>query len=117
MTVHSSPPKTVNVLIFYPSGGFECTTIDNSLSALQKIVGGHIEAVYDPHCIAGHAYCNDEGMILGLPLNANAEKYFGVRICGNVVLLSHDERGEECSVRIEQIKGVLNSIFGLPQAE
>lgn len=110
-------PKQLSAIIFYPSGGIEYKHIDDSLSALQKIVGGHIEAVYDPHCIAGHAYCNDEGMILGLPLNTNAEKYLGVRICGNVVLLSHDEHGEECSVRIEQIKGVLNSIFGLPRDE
>lgn len=109
--------KTLRVMVFYSAGNIEYKTIDNSLSALQKIVGGHIESLYDPHCLCGHGYCNDEGLILGLPWNSNAEKYLGVRVCGNVVLLSHDLAGNEADIRIEQIRGALNTIFGLLKAD
>lgn len=42
--------------------------IDPCLSSLQTIVGGHIQVVYpfdDPVAIV----CNDEGKLLGMPLN------------------------------------------------
>ena len=44
------------------------TEIDSGLAALQKAVGGDIQAVYpyeDPVAIV----CNDEGKLMGLPLN------------------------------------------------
>lgn len=44
------------------------TEINSGLEALQKAVGGHIQAVYpyeDPVAIV----CNEEGKIMGMPLN------------------------------------------------
>lgn len=109
--------KTLNVLLIHPDGSLNYQSIDNTLSALQHLVGGHIEAIYDPHCLAGHAYCNDEGFYIGMERNKVAGEYLGVTVRGPVVLLSHDEKGNEASIRIEQIKGVLNTVFGLPQSD
>ena len=109
--------KKINVLIIHPGGSLSYQTIDNTLAALQHIVGGRIEAIYDPHCIAGHAYCNDEGFFIGMERNKVAGEYLGVTVRGPVVLLSHDEKGNEASIRIEQIKGVLNVVFGFPQSD
>lgn len=42
--------------------------IEDGLKAMQKIVGGYIQAIYpfeDPVAVI----CNDEGKLLGLPLN------------------------------------------------
>ena len=109
--------KTITVLILHASGNIEMLRIDNTLSALQKIVGGHIEAIYDPHCLNGHAYVNDEGLFIGLPYNKNAEKYLGVcvHIRGDAVLMTHDRHGNEDDVSVQQIRTVLSTVFGLPE--
>lgn len=41
--------------------------IENKLEAMQKLVGGYIEAVPLEREI--DAYCNEEGKLIGLPLN------------------------------------------------
>lgn len=108
------PKKTITVLILHASGSIEMLNIDNTLSALQKIVGGHIEAVYDPHCLNGHAYVNDEGLLIGLPYNKNAELYLGVHIRGNAVVMTHDQHGYDDDISVLQIRCMLNAVFGLP---
>jgi hypothetical protein len=109
------PKKTITVLILHASGNIELLRIDNTLSALQKIVGGHIEPYYDRHCLNGHAYVNDEGLIIGLPYNSNAEKYLGTSIRGDAVLMTHDQYGNDDDVTVQQIRCVLNTVFGLPE--
>ena len=58
--------------------------IDGSLESMQKIVGGTIQAVYafdDPVAIV----CNDEGKLLGLPMNRALTDDHGVPydiVCG-----------------------------------
>ena len=58
--------------------------IDGSLESMQKIVGGTIQAVYafdEPVCIV----CNDEGKLLGLPMNRALTDESGVPydiVCG-----------------------------------
>ena len=108
------PKKTITVMILRASGSIEMVNIDNTLSALQKIVGGYIESVYDPHCLNGHAYVNDEGLLIGLPWNKNAEKYLGVHIRGNAVLMTHDQHGDEDDISITQVRDLLTAVFGLP---
>lgn len=46
----------------------EVRDIDGSLESMQKIVGGLIEAVY-PFEEPVALICNDEGKLLGLPMN------------------------------------------------
>lgn len=58
----------MKVLMVEPGKMPRETEIDSGLEALQKAVGGDIQAVYpyeDPVAIV----CNDEGKIMGLPLN------------------------------------------------
>lgn len=58
---------TINILAIKPGEQPERLTIDNTLEAKQKLVGGYIEAfgLMDGACI----YCNEEGKINGMPLN------------------------------------------------
>ena len=43
--------------------------LEDSLRAMQRCVGGTIEAVYEPGGRDAALICNDEGKLLGLPLN------------------------------------------------
>ena len=60
--------NTLSVLKIAPGQHPQQVEIDNDLKALQQAVGGTIAAVYpfaDPVAII----CNDEGKLMGLPLN------------------------------------------------
>ena len=60
--------NTLSVLKIAPGQHPQQAEIDNDLKALQQAVGGSIDAVYpfaDPVAII----CNDEGKLMGLPLN------------------------------------------------
>ena len=89
----------LDVLIIRPEEYPEKMTIDNTLEAMQGVVGGLIEPVYpfdDPVALV----VNDEGRILGLPLNRaltdNDGKPYEI-LCGNILVvgLTEDEFGEE----------------------
>ena len=43
--------------------------LEDSLGAMQRCVGGTIEAVYEPGGRDAALICNDEGKLLNLPLN------------------------------------------------
>lgn len=61
-------PEHIQVVLCEPRKKARIATITNTLSSLQQIVGGYIEAVYpfdDPVAII----CNEEGKINGLELN------------------------------------------------
>ena len=58
----------MNVLIVEPGQAPREASIDNTLETLQKLVGGTIEAVY-PYDDPVTLICNDEGKLMGLPLN------------------------------------------------
>ena len=74
--------NTLSVLKIAPGQYPQQVEIDNDLKALQQAVGGSIDAVYpfaDPVAII----CNDEGKLMGLPLNRtlrdeNGEMYDAV---------------------------------------
>lgn len=53
-----------------------------SLEELQGFVGGYIELVPRSR---PYAYCNEEGLIDGLPSNEQASVRFGIHLVGNVV--------------------------------
>ena len=58
----------MKVLVVRPMEMPEVQEIDHTLSAMQELVGGTIQAVYpfdDPVALV----CNDEGKLLGLPMN------------------------------------------------
>ena len=72
----------MKILVIAPLEKPALREIDGSLAAMQRIVGGTIQAVYpfeEPVALA----CHDEGKLLGLPLNR---------------ALYHPETGELCDV-------------------
>lgn len=60
--------EKMKVLIVEPIKSPYAAKIDSGLESLQKIVGGTIQAVY-PFEDEAALICNDEGKLLGLPLN------------------------------------------------
>ena len=58
----------MKVLLIAPGTKPKVEEIDHTLTAMQKLVGGTIQAIYP---FADHValVCNDEGKLLGLPLN------------------------------------------------
>ena len=58
----------MRILVVEPGRKPSVREIDGSLKSMQELVGGTIEAIYpweDPVALI----CNDEGKLLGLPLN------------------------------------------------
>ncbi len=60
--------NTLSVLKIAPGQRPQQVEIDNDLKALQQAVGGSIDAVY-PFADQVAIICNDEGKLMGLPLN------------------------------------------------
>ena len=77
--------KDIRVIVLKADRSIEIRATDGSLRAFQDIVGGYIE-----HISAADfgLIVNEEGLILGLPLNP-----FFPELCGNVVLVKEPEKG------------------------
>ena len=58
----------MTILKICPGCKPEVVTIPHNLKSMQEIVGGCIEAIY-PYDDAIALVCNDEGRLMGLPLN------------------------------------------------
>lgn len=89
----------MRVLIVEPQKPPFVSEIEDSLKAMQGIVGGCIEAVYleDGICL----FCNEEGKIDGLPLNRSIGSDI---ICGTFFICGQDDEGDSISLTDEQIK-------------
>ena len=74
--------------------------IDAGLEAMQKIVGGSIEAVY-PFDEPGALICNEEGKLIGMQPNRRIP---GDIICGPFFLVGDDGEGGFCSLTHQQIQ-------------
>lgn len=61
--------ETQTVLLIEPNKVARVEKMELSLEALQKAVGGTIEALYPFEEDPVGLVCNDEGKLLGLPLN------------------------------------------------
>lgn len=67
------------------------------LTSLQRVVGGYVDCVV----VDGtDVWCNDEGLILGLPLN---RELGGHRLHGDLVLAGHDGRGNTVGLTDDQL--------------
>lgn len=60
--------KDIQVLIVEPMKLPQVATIPNKLAELQQIVGGYIQVIA-PFNDTAAVICNEEGKILGMPLN------------------------------------------------
>ena len=64
----------MDILIVEPEKTPRMAAISGDLESLQKVVGGHIQAIYpynDPVALV----CNEEGKLIGLPLNRKIEDH------------------------------------------
>lgn len=64
----------MNVLIIEPEKAPREAEIGEGLKAMQDVVGGYIEAVY-PYDDSVALVCNEEGKLIGLPLNRKIEDF------------------------------------------
>ena len=82
-----------------PGEGWELIEVENTLEALQKQVGGHIETVsfMKNTCII----CNEEGLLIGLPVNVFLDYPFR----GTLLIVGVD--GEEFCDVDERMKEML----------
>ena len=70
MSDEKYPPseRTIRALVVEPMKPCRVQEFPDTLEAMQKIVGGYIQAVYPfPEPVA--VVCNEEGKMLGLPYN------------------------------------------------
>ena len=64
----------MNVLIIEPEKAPREAEIGSDLKSMQDIVGGYIEAIY-PYDDPVTLVCNEEGKLIGLPLNRKIEDF------------------------------------------
>lgn len=80
--------QKLRVLVVEPGQPPAVQEIDGSLESMQRLVGGYIQAVYpfdDPVALI----CNEEGKLLGLPMNRTLRDERGVPydiVCGTFFL-------------------------------
>ena len=89
----------MRILVVEPGKAPEVREIPGGLEEMQKIVGGLIQAIYPfPEEIA--LICNEEGMLLGLPLNRGLWDESGVLydiVCGTFFLCGAPSDSESFS--------------------
>ena len=83
----------MRILVVEPGKKPEIQEIDSTLSAMQKLVGGPIQAIYpfdDPAALVA----NEEGKLIGLPMNRvlwdKSGKIYDI-VCGTFFLCGLDE--------------------------
>lgn len=89
----------MEVLIIEPGKTPHLADIKNDLKTLQEIVGGYIEVVY-PFENSICLICNEEGKLIGLPLNRSLED-FDI-IAGTFVIVGLGE-DNFCSLTPDQV--------------
>lgn len=100
------PEKEITILVIEPGKAPEKTTIENTLEAKQKMVGGYIQAIY-PYDDPVALIMNEEGKINGMELNralydSHGEPYDIVAGPMLVVGLSRDNFASLTSEQIEK---------------
>lgn len=92
-------------IVIRPDDTFTVDEIDVSLSSLQALVGGYIEAAMSNE--RGTIFCNEEGKLEGLPVNrlatwlwrSLAPGQYADSLVGTVVVLGPvDSSGDETDV-------------------
>lgn len=85
-----------------------------TLEDFQKVVGGFIEGISISKDIT--MYCNEEGKLLGLPVNNLATYFvktlrtFNDFICGNVIFSKINKEGEEISLSLDDVNNIIDYI-------
>ena len=92
--------KKIKILVVEPHKAPYQSEIDDDYKAMQKIVGGLIEAVY-PFEDNAILFCNDEGKLIGLEGN----RHVGPHIIAGTFFIAGDNKEGGCvSLTDEQIE-------------
>ena len=95
----------ITAVVKNPNKRPQIVEIDNTLEALQDIVGGLITSADLPNMYDVWGFCNDEGLLIGLQPNIFRPEY-GDGVVGPIVFVGGGEDGESKSLTSEQIKRV-----------
>lgn len=95
--------EKIRVLVKDPGKPAEVREIDNTLEAVQAIVGGNIEALRISDSV--FCYLNDEGKLINLAPNfviTNGRTVSDI-VCGPVIFFRSDSEGNEISLTLTDI--------------
>jgi hypothetical protein len=74
------------------ANGFIKNDVDiSTLERMQKLVGGYIEFVYPKDDRDTILICNEEGLLMGLPINERIEQKYNITLVGDVIEATRDE--------------------------
>ena len=102
----------MKVLIVEPNKIPYEKNIENNLETLQEIVGGMIQITYPYEDLVG-IVCNDEGKLMGLPLNRSLPESADI-IAGTFIICGLSET-DLASLNKEQIEKFYNRFKGPEQ--
>ena len=95
----------MKVIVKEPGKTSEYREIDNTLEAMQEIVGGYIECVF----LEGGAVmvCNEEGKLMGMQMNF---PFRGDIIVGTVFVCGTDDEGDftDVPITLEEWEEIIN---------
>lgn len=100
-------PAPVKALVVSPDGAARVITTEQTLDALQALIGGGWIEAFSPFDGDWHGYCDEDGKVKGLPANraatglAHALGWQGAPwdiLCGTIVFLSRDKQGRDADV-------------------
>lgn len=105
----------LSVLYVEPNKPPRTIKIDNSLEAMQALVGGNIEAVH-PFLDDVALVCNEEGIIMKLPLNrAICNEYYNGIICGSFFICYTPPESEEFLSLPSDLEKKYSEMFKYPE--
>jgi len=107
--------QKINVILCKPEKEAKAVEIENTLTALQEVVGGLIQVIY-PFSEEVGIVCCDEGKLLGMPLNRGLKDENGNLydiICGDFLIVGLGE-DDFCSLSPELMEKYLD-FFKYPE--
>lgn len=105
----------LSVLYVEPNKTPRTVKIDSTLEAMQELVGGNIEAVH-PFSDDVALVCNEEGIIMKLPLNrAICNEYYNGIICGSFFICYTPPESEEFLSLPSDLEKKYSEMFKYPE--
>lgn len=106
----------IRVVVAEPGKDPRVVMIEDTLEALQALVGGMIEAVRDRplNAIGAHLYVNEEGLLQGLA--PNRYTVGGGVLVGPIVVSKVDHAGEEIGLTEEEARKAVTLVKWMPAA-
>lgn len=108
--------KNITVVHQEPGQLAQIKVVSNTLEAFNKLVGGYLEAIPLPielRKLGVHAYVNEEGKLLRLPLNKKLD-YISSVLVGPWFFSKTDEEGEDIGLTPKEAELVRQLVDKIP---